>query len=88
MDVERIGLPDGRMVPAKKFGGDMSVEHHELHLTEDEKVIVDNARNIWHGILNVDVNEDTNFFDCGAGSMDVVRWVHKHDTQGIMFMSG
>ena len=61
------------MMQASKFGGDMSAEHHELHLTADEVEIQHKAIKIWKGILNVDIDDSTDFFECGAGSMDVVR---------------
>ena len=74
VDVERIALPNGKMMAASKFGGDMSSEHQELQLSADEVDIQTKARGIWKGILNVDIEDSTDFFDCGAGSMDVVRY--------------
>lgn len=75
MDVERIALSDGKMMPASKFGGDMSAGAQELQLDADELAIQSQARNIWRGILNVEVDDSTDLFECGAGSMDVVRYL-------------
>lgn len=32
---------------------------------------------VWQGILNIGVDETTDFFKAGAGSMDVVRCVEE-----------
>ena len=75
VDVERVVLPSGKMVSASKFGGNMEAGDDSLELTDEEKVICQKAAAIWKGILNVDVDDSTDFFACGAGSMDVVRSV-------------
>ena len=75
VDVARIALPSGKMIPANKFGGDMDTEQHSLQLTPDEEEIQRKARLIWNGVLNVEIEDSTDFFECGAGSMDVVRSV-------------
>lgn len=76
---------DGNMVNVKrvKMGGKMRqaaticqvTKQVKLILNAEEKEIVENIREIWEGILSVDVDDDTDFFACGAGSMDVVRLV-------------
>lgn len=48
-----------------------------LELTPEEKSFVEGARNIWKAILRIDIEDDTDFFDSGAGSMDVVRLVEE-----------
>ena len=53
----------------------MDTEQHSLQLTPDEEEIQRKARLIWNGILNVEIEDSTDFFECGAGSMDVVRSV-------------
>ena len=35
------------------------------------------CRLVWKDILKIDINEDTDFFETGAGSMDVVRLVEE-----------
>lgn len=45
----------------------------KLELTNEEKEICETIRKLWEGILNIDVEEETDFFASGAGSMDVVR---------------
>lgn len=73
--MERLTLPSGKMIPASKFGGDLDAHHGELQLSTDELDAQSKAREIWHGILNVEITDETDFFSCGAGSMDVVRFV-------------
>ncbi|GLV36756.1 uncharacterized protein CBL_02409 [Carabus blaptoides fortunei] len=78
---------DGNMVNVKrvKVGGKMRqaaticqvTKQVKLVLTSEEKEIVENLRDIWEGILSVDIGDDTDFFACGAGSMDVVRLVEE-----------
>lgn len=45
----------------------------EIVLTPEEKLLVESVRVIWEAILNIDIEDDTDFFASGAGSMDVVR---------------
>lgn len=49
----------------------------QLELTAEEKQFVENVRDIWKAILRIDIDDDTNFFASGAGSMDVVRLVEE-----------
>ena len=46
-------------------------------LTEDEKAMVESVRKVWAGILKIGVEDDTDFFGAGAGSMDVVRLIEE-----------
>lgn len=48
-----------------------------IELTAEEKVFVEGARDIWKAILRIDIEDDTDFFTSGAGSMDVVRLVEE-----------
>lgn len=48
-----------------------------LELTAEEKQFVESVRDIWKAILRIDIDENTDFFDSGAGSMDVVRLVEE-----------
>lgn len=48
-----------------------------LELTAEEKQFVESVRDVWKAILRVDIEDDTDFFNCGAGSMDVVRLVEE-----------
>lgn len=45
-----------------------------IEYTADEKILLEAVRDIWEAILSVDIEDDTDFFACGAGSMDVVRY--------------
>ncbi|XP_011306758.1 mitochondrial 10-formyltetrahydrofolate dehydrogenase isoform X2 [Fopius arisanus] len=75
VNVEKLKV-GSRTIRAGNFGkadeGFTSVE-----FTEEEKESVDVLKEIWGSILNVDVEDDTDFFACGGGSMDVVRLVEE-----------
>ncbi|XP_035002751.1 mitochondrial 10-formyltetrahydrofolate dehydrogenase [Hippoglossus stenolepis] len=75
--VRSLQFEDGKMIHASKYfssGDSASVE-----LTDDERKMAEEIKNIWKGILsNVSAIEDTtDFFKCGAASMDVVRLVEE-----------
>lgn len=48
-----------------------------LELTAEEKQFVEGARDVWKAILRIDIEDETDFFASGAGSMDVVRLVEE-----------
>jgi formyltetrahydrofolate dehydrogenase len=62
----------GRMIPAAKFGA-KDMDRESLQLNDDEKDMVIALKLIWEGILSIKVENSTEFFATGAGSMDVVR---------------
>lgn len=64
------------MIAAQKFFK-ASEDKVQLELTAEEKQFVENVRDIWKAILRVDIDDDTDFFASGAGSMDVVRLVEE-----------
>lgn len=65
----------GRMTSAAKYG--QADENGDLELSESENALVEQLRGIWKGILRCDVDQETDFFKCGAGSMDVIRLVEE-----------
>lgn len=75
--VKNLQFEDGKMIPASKYFS--SGESSSVDLTDDEKKMAEEIRNIWKGILsNVAAIEDTtDFFKSGAASMDVVRLVEE-----------
>ncbi|XP_022605042.1 mitochondrial 10-formyltetrahydrofolate dehydrogenase [Seriola dumerili] len=75
--VKNLQFEDGKMIPASKYFS--SGESASVELTDDEKKMAEEIRNIWKGILsNVSAIEDTtDFFKSGAASMDVVRLVEE-----------
>lgn len=75
--VKNLQFEDGKMIPASKYFS--SGESSSVELTDDEKKVAEEIRNIWKGILsNVPAIEDTtDFFKSGAASMDVVRLVEE-----------
>lgn len=48
-----------------------------LDLTAEEKQFIEKARDVWKAILRIEIENDTDFFASGAGSMDVVRLVEE-----------
>uniref|UniRef100_A0A3P9PT54 10-formyltetrahydrofolate dehydrogenase n=1 Tax=Poecilia reticulata TaxID=8081 RepID=A0A3P9PT54_POERE len=75
--VKNLQFEDGKMIPASKYFS--SGESSSVELTDDEKKMAEEIRNIWKGILsNVGaIEETTDFFKSGAASMDVVRLVEE-----------
>lgn len=49
----------------------------QIEFTKDEKNVIESVRAVWESILNCDVEDDTDLFASGAGSMDVVRLVEE-----------
>lgn len=75
VNVSRI-LVDGRMIPAANYGREKQ-DLETIQLTDDEKEMLIALKSIWEGILNIKVEQNTDFFATGAGSMDVVRLVEE-----------
>lgn len=44
-----------------------------IEMTAEEREMLPVLREVWTGILRIDVDDDTDFFASGAQSMDVVR---------------
>ncbi|CAB4005971.1 Cytosolic 10-formyltetrahydrofolate dehydrogenase [Paramuricea clavata] len=77
LTVKALGLASGKMIPAAKFG-QAADESEALELSEEEKEIEEKLKLIWAGILsNPDIDNSTDFFGAGAGSMDVARLVEE-----------
>ncbi|XP_058482003.1 mitochondrial 10-formyltetrahydrofolate dehydrogenase [Solea solea] len=75
--VKSLQFEDGKMIQASKYFS--SGESSSVELTDEEKKMAEEIRNIWKGILsNVPtIEETTDFFKSGAASMDVVRLVEE-----------
>ncbi|RZC40050.1 cytosolic 10-formyltetrahydrofolate dehydrogenase [Asbolus verrucosus] len=82
-----ISGSDGVLINVKrvKIGGRMKLaatldqvsKQITIELTQEEKSHIEAIRDVWEAILNTDIEEDTDFFASGAGSMDVVRLVEE-----------
>lgn len=78
---------DGRMVNVKrvKVAGKIrpgsslchAAKQAKLVFTDEERETNETVRKLWEGILKIDVDDETDFFEAGAGSMDVVRLVEE-----------
>ena len=63
---------DGQMIPAWKWGKELKSE--KLELTPEEMEMQKKVQEIWAAILSgLVIEEGTDFFKSGAGSMDVTR---------------
>lgn len=52
---------------------DQITQQVQIEYTPEEKTLIESVRDVWEAILSVDIEDETDFFACGAGSMDVVR---------------
>ncbi|PSN58464.1 Cytosolic 10-formyltetrahydrofolate dehydrogenase [Blattella germanica] len=75
VNVQRLAI-SGRMIAAAKYGKQEEARE-SLQLSDQEKEIIGTLQSIWEGILNIKVEDNTEFFSTGAGSMDVVRLVEE-----------
>lgn len=65
----------GRMKNAATL--DQAQKQVAIEYTPDEKQLIENVRAIWENILSTEIEDESDFFECGAGSMDVVRLVEE-----------
>ncbi|XP_075983493.1 cytosolic 10-formyltetrahydrofolate dehydrogenase [Anticarsia gemmatalis] len=75
LNIQRLKV-NGKMINAQNFFK-ANEDKVTLELTAEEKIFVESARDIWKAILRIDIDDDTDFFTSGAGSMDVVRLVEE-----------
>lgn len=92
VNVKQI-MRNGRMISASEWFSPKT-EKVVIELTEEERAIEEHLKKIWQSILNVTIDDTTNFFFSGAGSMDVVRLVEEvkdafeiHLENSVVFMS-
>ncbi|KAL3271522.1 hypothetical protein HHI36_022000 [Cryptolaemus montrouzieri] len=74
VNVKRVKI-NGRMKLAATL--DQVTKEIKIEYTKDEKNLIESVREIWENILSIDIEDDTDFFASGAGSMDVVRLVEE-----------
>lgn len=92
VNVKRV-MRNGRMISACDWFNAVA-EKIVLELTNEEKVIEEQLKQIWQSILNLSIESQTNFLASGAGSMDVVRLIEEvkdafeiHLENAVLFMS-
>lgn len=92
VNVARI-MRGGRMIFAQNWFNVMA-QKVVLELSEAEKMIEEHLKDIWKSILQLEIDSQTDFFSCGAGSMDVVRLIEEvkdtfeiHLENATIFMS-
>ncbi|XP_054722223.1 mitochondrial 10-formyltetrahydrofolate dehydrogenase-like [Uloborus diversus] len=77
INIKTMKLEDsGRVINASRYGA-VESESEDIDLTEEERAVSDNIKVIWEGILSAEIENDTDFFKSGAGSMDVARLVEE-----------
>ncbi|XP_052084135.1 cytosolic 10-formyltetrahydrofolate dehydrogenase-like isoform X1 [Mytilus californianus] len=76
VNVSQIQYDNGKMIQASKFGKE-DTSQSKIEITSEEEGMIKAMKDIWKGILNTDVDETTDFFKSGAGSMDVVRLIEE-----------
>lgn len=76
VNVQRI-KKGSRMIAAGKWFQQQTSQAPQIELTDEEKPIVDNLKEIWSAVTKVDIDDETDFFSTGAGSMDVVRLIEE-----------
>lgn len=67
---------EGKFVQANDYGK-ATDDEPEIVLSEEERAMAEQLRLVWNEILKIKIDEDTDFFATGAGSMDVVRLVEE-----------
>ena len=73
--VTQLQFEDGQMIPAGRWGRVEKVER--LELTEEEAAMKETIKATWSSILSgAAIEESTDFFKSGAGSMDVTRYMY------------
>ncbi len=74
---------EGKFVQANEYG-QATEQEVAIELTDEDKAMAEQLRNVWHEILKINITDETDFFETGAGSMDVVRLVEEvKDKTGI-----
>ncbi|XP_032670067.1 cytosolic 10-formyltetrahydrofolate dehydrogenase isoform X2 [Odontomachus brunneus] len=74
INVERIKIGT-KTIHASKYG--QADNSSVVDFTEEELKTADDLRRIWENILKIDIEDDTDFFASGGGSMDVVRLIEE-----------
>lgn len=75
VNVKRIKLGSKVILASDYFK--QNVKKDKIDFTADELIKKEVLRTIWNAILKTQIDADTDFFWCGAGSMDVVRLVEE-----------
>lgn len=65
-----------KMIAASKWFEPVA-DKIRLELTDAEQQMENALKTIWHAILRTNIEAETDFFACGAGSMDVVRLIEE-----------
>lgn len=75
--VARIKKGSKMIAASKWFEQSAAGSEEALQLTEAELELQRKLNEMWTAIVKVEVTDDTDFFACGAGSMDVVRLIEE-----------
>lgn len=76
VNVQRL-KKGSRMIAASEWFEQANKVRVVLELSDAERGMEPVLRAIWESILKLEITDDTDFFACGAGSMDVVRLIEE-----------
>jgi formyltetrahydrofolate dehydrogenase len=68
-------------------GGESGTEKVVLELNDAEKKIREELKGVWNGILKINIDDETDFFGAGAGSMNVVQLIEEVKEKASVEMS-
>lgn len=74
INIKRVKI-NGRMKNSATL--DQTQTQISIEYTSTEKQLIESIRDVWESILNIDIDDETDFFAAGAGSMDVVRLIEE-----------
>lgn len=75
-NVTQLQFDSGKMISANKFG--QAEEEVQIEFTDAEREMEQKLKQVWAGILSTDdINDESDFFKMGAGSMEVTRLVEE-----------
>lgn len=77
---------EGKFVQAEKYG-ESGTEKVVLELNDAEKKIREELKGVWNGILKINIDDETDFFGAGAGSMNVVQLIEEVKEKASVEMS-
>ncbi|KAI1715382.1 formyl transferase domain-containing protein [Ditylenchus destructor] len=87
VNIDTLKFEDGKVIKASKYGATDGAEE-KIELNEDEKLLISPLKEAWKAILNMDIDNETNFFDAGATSADLTRLLEEVNViSGMEFLT-
>ncbi|KAK0082203.1 hypothetical protein PV325_010892 [Microctonus aethiopoides] len=76
INIDKIKI-ESKTILAANYGKANEAAINNVEFTKEEEKYVELIRQMWNNILNLEIENDTDFFASGGGSMDVVRLVEE-----------